>query len=210
MPTRVIILAATALHRAAWEALLRQQPGIEAWGTAANVDDVAVLVEAGYSSTILVDLPHLSPDFVRQLAQMATYSGILCLVDTYDLAQVVALLRAGAMGCLSRDAAVADLSRALIAAGRGEIVLPPALAAQALAALARGELRAKRPSETLTDREADVLRLLAQGLTNKDMAQRLFLSVRTIEAHLRNIYNKLGVTSRTEAVLWAVNEGYGQ
>lgn len=204
VPPRVIILAATALHRAAWEALLGQQPGVEAWGTAANFDDVAVLVEPGHPSTILVDLPQLSPDFVRQLAGVVTHGGILCLVDTYDLAQVVALLQAGAIGCLVRDATVADLTRAVIAAGRGEIVLPPSLAVQALAALARGGLRLERPSESLTDRETEVLGLLAQGLTNKDIAQRLFLSVRTIEAHLRHIYSKLGVASRTEAALWAV------
>ena len=79
VPTRIIILAATALHRAAWEALLGQQPGIEAWGTAANLDDVAVLAEPGYPSTILVDLPQLSPDFVGQLAQVVPNGGILCL-----------------------------------------------------------------------------------------------------------------------------------
>lgn len=202
--TRVIILAATALHRVAWEVLLQQQPGIEAWGTAANVDDVSVLVEPGHPSTVLVDLPQLSPDFVRQLAQVAPNGGILCLVDGYDLAQILALLRASALGCLMRDATVADLARAVIAAGRGEIVLPPSLAVQALAALARGELRPERPSESLTNRETEVLGLLAQGLTNKDIAQRLFLSVCTIEAHLRHVYSKLGVASRTEAALWAV------
>ena len=127
-----------------------------------------------------------------------------CLVDGYDLAQVIALLHAGALGCLRRDATVVDLARAVIAAGRGEIVLPPSLAVQALVALTRGELRPERPSESLTNRETEVLGLLAQGLTNKDIAQRLFLSVRTIEAHLRHVYSKLGVASRTEAVLWAV------
>ncbi|HRQ41602.1 MAG TPA: response regulator transcription factor [Chloroflexota bacterium] len=205
--TRVIMLAATALHRAAWEVLLKQQPGVEAWGTAANIDDVAVLVEPGHPSTILVDLPlstSHSPDFVRQLVQVAPNGGTLCLVDRYDLAQVIALLRAGALGCLVRDATVADLALAVIAAGRGDLVLPPSLAAQALAALARGELRPQRPPESLTDREIEVLGLLAQGLTNKDIAQRLFLSVRTIEAHLRHIYSKLGMASRTEAALWAV------
>jgi NarL family two-component system response regulator LiaR len=101
------------------------------------------------------------------------------------------------------------LVQAIVAAGRGEIVLPPEWATKALVALARGEMGQERPSpHTLTDREEDVLRLLAQGRTNKDIAQTLFLSVRTIEAHLRNIYGKLAVASRTEAVLWAVQHGY--
>ena len=61
----------------------------------------------------------------------------------------------------------------------------------------------------LSERETEVLRLLAQGHTNKDIAQALILSVRTVEAHLRNIFAKLGVNSRTEAALWAVQHGYG-
>jgi DNA-binding NarL/FixJ family response regulator len=75
-------------------------------------------------------------------------------------------------------------------------------------ALARGDHRPQQTVETLTDHEKEVLTLLAQGLTNKDIAQSLFLSVRTIETHLRNIYGKLNVSSRTEAVLWAVQHGY--
>ena len=83
------------------------------------------------------------------------------------------------------------------------------IAGRALAAMARGETVGETLVEPLSDRETEVLRLLAQGLTNKDMAQTLILSVRTIEAHLRNIFGKLGVTSRTEAALWATKYGYG-
>jgi DNA-binding NarL/FixJ family response regulator len=75
-------------------------------------------------------------------------------------------------------------------------------------ALARGEVGQEESSVTLTEREREVLNFLAQGYTNKDIAQSLFLSVRTVEAHLRNIYGKLGVTSRTEAALWAVNHDH--
>jgi DNA-binding NarL/FixJ family response regulator len=82
------------------------------------------------------------------------------------------------------------------------------MASKVMLALARGDIRPQRTVETLTDREREVLSLLARGLTNKDIAQSLFLSVRTIEAHLRNIYGKLDVNSRTEAVLWAVQHGY--
>jgi DNA-binding NarL/FixJ family response regulator len=110
---------------------------------------------------------------------------------------------------MARDAAVGDLARGIIAAGRGEIVLPADLATKALVALARGEDFQAEPEVTLTLREQQVLDLLAQGLTNKDIAQALILSVRTVEAHLRNIYDKLGVASRTEAALWAVNHDFG-
>ena len=89
--------------------------------------------------------------------------------------------------------------------------MPPEIALQALTVLARGEPTGPEDliEPLLTDREVDVLRLLAQGLTNKDIAQTLILSVRTIDAHLRSIFAKLSVRSRTEAVLWAVKHGYG-
>jgi DNA-binding NarL/FixJ family response regulator len=188
----------------AWEALLERQPGLAVWGTAANLDDIAALPKTGGQTAVLLDWrePLLQ---VGPLAKAAPDYGLLCLADNYDLNQIVALLQAGVAGVLSRDATVPELSRALIAVGRGEIVLPPTLAARALTALARGELPPRSSHEALTSRESDVLSLLAQGLNNKDIAQSLFLSVRTIEAHLRNIYDKLGVSSRTEAVLWAVH-----
>jgi DNA-binding NarL/FixJ family response regulator len=104
---------------------------------------------------------------------------------------------------------VAELARAIIAVGRGEIALPPSIAGRALAALARGESVGGSLIEPLSERESEVVQLLAQGLTNKDIAQTLFLSVRTVEAHLRNIFGKLGVRSRTEAALWATKHGYG-
>ena len=135
--------------------------------------------------------------------------GRLYLVDAYDLAQIVSLLQAGMTGVISRDATVPELTKGLLAVARGEIVLPPSLAAQALLSLARGNIAPQQHQvESLTDREQDVLTLLAQGMTNKDIAQSLFLSVRTIEAHLRNVYGKLDVNNRTEAVLWAVQHGF--
>ena len=103
---------------------------------------------------------------------------------------------------------MAELDRAIIAVGRGEIALPPSIAARALAALARGETIKGDLIEALSEREVEVLQLLAQGMTNKDIAQTLILSVRTVEAHLRSIFGKLGVRSRTEAALWATEHGY--
>ena len=205
---KVAILADATLLRLAWEALLSPQPGLEVWGTAANLEDLLALSVASGQTAVLLDLKEPLPSLVEQVAKAMPHVGLLCLVDAYDLSQIVALLQAGVTGILSRDATLPELTRSLIAASRDEIVLPPELAAQTLAALARGGLRAQQNIETLTDRERDVLTLLAKGLTNKDIAQTLFLSVRTVEAHLRNIYGKLDITSRTEAVLWAVQHGF--
>jgi DNA-binding NarL/FixJ family response regulator len=157
----------------------------------------------------LIDLPLPQADLAQQIKAALPDLGLLFLVQTYELAEILPLLQAGATGCLSRDASVGDLARAIIAVGRGEITLPPEIAARALVALARGETADQALVEPLSEREIEVLRLLAQGATNKDIAQTLILSVRTVEAHLRNIYGKLGVRSRTEAALWAVKHGYG-
>lgn len=204
--TQVVILSPAALYRDAWRALLSQQPGLHVTGA---VGDVAGLLPLPPSGALAV-LLDVAPPAVRAAAlvrQALPSAGVLVLVGTYELADVLALLQAGATGCISRDASVGQLARSLIAVGRGEIVLPPALAGQALAALARGTADTL-PVEPLTEREDEIVRLLARGLTNKDIAQALVLSVRTVEAHLRSIYGKLDVHSRTEAALWAVRHGY--
>lgn len=208
--TQLIIVASPLLYREAWRALLSSQPHIRVIGTAADVPEVTTLLQPDQPTTILVDLPAPQPDLARELKTVAPEAGLLFLVHSYELTEILQLLQAKVSGCVSRDETVSNLARAIIAVGRGEIALPPHIAGRALAALARGEPFGSPLVEPLSERETEVLRLLAQGLTNKDIAQTLVLSVRTVEAHLRNIFGKLGIHSRTEAALWAVKHGYGQ
>jgi len=207
--TGLIIFSPANLHRAAWSALLAQQPNIRLLGSAGQAAEAGRLARSGEMVTMLVDLPITQPELLKPLQATLPGAGLLCLVYDYDLVKILPLLQAGVLGCLARTATVAELSRAIIAVGRGELALPPQIAAQALTTLARGKLPGDSLVEALSEREQEVLSLLAQGLTNKDIAQTLILSVRTIEAHLRNIYGKLDVRSRTEAALWAVEHGYG-
>lgn len=206
--TTVIVLADSALRGAAWRALLTVQPGLAVTRTVVAPAGVSTL-RPGEAAALLIDLPQPQPALIRQLHALAAETGLLCLVGSYDLAEILPLLQAGASGGVAHDASVGELARALIAVGRGEIALPPAVAARVLTALARGTPAAGSPLEPLSEREGAVLRLLARGLTNKDIAQTLLLSVRTVEAHLRSIFAKLGVQSRTEAALWAVKHHYG-
>lgn len=198
--TAVVVIAAAALRRSAWEALLAQQPGLSVVATAASAAEMTAL-PADRSVAVLVDGPAAADQAV---GLAAAGSGVLWLLEEIELEPVVALLRAGVIGCLPTGASVGELARAIVAVGRGEIALPPSIAARALAALARPPAAASTPADELTTREREVVELLAQGLTNKDIAQSLFLSVRTVEAHLRSVYAKLDVRSRTEAVLWAI------
>lgn len=205
--TQLLIFAPAALHREAWRALLADQPSLAIGGLLADAAQLVALPPTERPTTLLIDLPASQPEVIKTLKEACPKLGLLVLVSAYDLAEIIPLLKAGATGCLSRDATVSDLARAIIAAGRGELVLPPSIATQALLTLARGEPLEVGPIEPLTDREVDVLRLLGQGLTNKDIAQTLILSVRTVDAHLRSIFAKLNVHSRTEAALWMVKHG---
>jgi DNA-binding NarL/FixJ family response regulator len=211
MPTQLVVCA-SSLRGQAWQALLSGQPEITAKGAVADPADVPGLLRPGQPAAVLIDDAAQLQDAARRLKAAAPDAGLLFLVPSYDLPDIILLLRAGADGCLSLQDSVGDLARAIIAVGRGEIVLPTTLASRALATLARGEAQTstaplERLIEPLSEREADVLRLLAEGRTNKDIAQTLILSVRTVEAHLRSVYGKLGIRSRTEAALWAVRHG---
>lgn len=205
--TAVFIVAPGALRRAAWEALLSQQPGLEVTGLAGTADDAKGLRAAAGPVAILLDDGAMDADGAAVLVSAADGGGVLSVLDSIDLATVVPLLKAGVIGCLPADSPTADLIRALVAVGRGEIALPSSIAARALAELARPAGPDRRATDELSEREREVVDLLVQGRTNKDIAQALFLSVRTVEAHLRSIYAKLDVRSRTEAVLWAISQG---
>ena len=226
--TELFIFSPYKLHHEAWRALLTNQPGIQISAALEEVSQIDLTLTSS-PATILVDLSSLNPDVIHELRERAPHAGLLILVSSYDISEVISLLQAGATGLISRKETTGDLARAIIAVGRGEMVLPSEIAVQTLLALAQGQIAShgfsgmtsigSMPSrgneqeagfaESLTGREVEVLNLLAQGLTNKDIAQSMVLSVRTVEAHLRSIFAKLGVRSRTEAVLWTVRNGYG-
>ena len=132
-PAQVIIVAQATLYGAAWAALLADQPNIDVAGVVINAAaDVTAYLGSSSSATLLVDFPPPLLPLIQQLQTNYPNFGLLVLVDNYDLDQLLPLLRAGATGCISRDESVADLARAIIAVGRGEIWLPPAVAGVAL------------------------------------------------------------------------------
>jgi DNA-binding NarL/FixJ family response regulator len=201
---KVLVIAHGALRRSAWDALLSTQPGFSVIGTVPWAQDLATVVPSDAPEVVLADGDGADARRAVELVLAARGTGVLWLLDQLDLPTVVGLLRAGVIGCLTVESSAAELARALVAVGRGEIALPASVAAPALAALARPIAADPPDVDELTAREHDVIALLVRGPTNKDIAQTMFLSVRTVEAHLRSIYEKLGVRSRTEAVLWAI------
>jgi DNA-binding NarL/FixJ family response regulator len=135
---------------------------------------------------------------------------VLILSAYDDDEYVYALLKSGAAGYLLKSVGGDELVRAIRAIHAGEPVLDPGIAKKVLNYF---KLPEKVPagamgSETLTGRELDIIKLAAKGMTNKDIAEKLHLSYRTIEGHMRGIFNKLGIGSRTEAVLYGLKNGW--
>lgn len=127
---------------------------------------------------------------------------VVALTSVLDDEQVIGAIRAGAIGYVLKDARGEELKYALRSAAGGQVFLSP----RAAALLMRG-MRAPDTPETLTERESDVLRLLALGLANKEISGRLGIGQGTVKTHVSNILAKLGVQSRTQAALQAINQG---
>jgi DNA-binding NarL/FixJ family response regulator len=155
-----------------------------------------------------VSMPKLSGiEATKQIKAVLNRTAVLALT-AYEYDQYVfALLEAGAAGYLLKDVTTQELTGAIRSVHRGDSVLHPTVARKVIQKLSAGSQAVQRPVETLTDREREVLSLAAQGLRNKDIARQLFVSVRTVEAHLTSILNKLQVDSRIEAVLLGLKTG---
>jgi DNA-binding NarL/FixJ family response regulator len=184
--------------------------------------DIRVIGEAGDGETAVAEAERLRPDVVIMDIAMPGMNGIeatqrikarmpqmavLALTAHNDILYVMKLLEAGAAGFLLKDVRGRELVDAVRAVHRGETTLHPDIAARAQQIAAeRRSITEERPP--LSEREMEVLREAARGLPNKDIARRLSLSVRTVHTHLGNIFSKLGVGSRTEAVLLALRNGW--
>ena len=193
----------------------------------ATTSDICVVGEASDGSETLTQLDALhdsgeAPDVVLMDLMMSPMDGIEAtrqIRARYPEVQVVALtsfveedkanaaLDAGASGFLLKDADADEVAAAIRAARRGEVHLDPAIAGRLVRALRAPST--PRPGSGLTERERQVLRLVAAGKANKDIAAELCISERTARTHVSSILTKLGMTSRTQAALWAVREGLG-
>ena len=193
----------------------------------ASTDDICVVGEASDGSETLTQLDALhdsgeAPDVVLMDLMMSPMDGIEAtrqIRARYPEVQVVALtsfveedranaaLDAGASGFLLKDADADEVAAAIRAAHRGEVHLDPAIAGRLVQALRAPST--PRPGSELTGREHQVLRLVAAGKANKEIAAELNISERTARTHVSSILTKLRMTSRTQAALWAVREGLG-
>jgi DNA-binding NarL/FixJ family response regulator len=208
---RVLVVDDQALFREALVALLAVQPGIEVVGEAANGRDAVEAAGRLRPDVVLMDLRMPVLDGVgatRQLRVDHPSVRVLALTTFDGDTEVFPALRAGAVGYLLKDATTERLVEAVVAADRGESVLAPSVAAKLVARVAALPEPAAEPApqplaDPLTDRELEVLRHLAAGKSNREIAQAVFLSEGTVKNHVTNILAKLGARDRTQAALRA-------
>jgi DNA-binding NarL/FixJ family response regulator len=198
--------------REATAEIVDHQPDMRVVGQAGTGEETVSLAQALQPDVIVMDISMPRVDGLeatRRITAECPGCRVLVLTAHEEERYIVQLLEAGAVGYLPKTVELDELLAAIRAVARGEAVLPPSVAAVVVRHLA-GKEAPEELVRPLTDRELEVLRLAAQGLTNYDIAQRLTISVRTVEAHLTHVYDKLGVGSRTEAVVRAIQRGWVQ
>jgi DNA-binding NarL/FixJ family response regulator len=208
-PIRVLLADDQRVVREGLAMLLGLLPGIEVVGTAADGDEAVRLVAARAPDVVLMDLRMPRVDGVeatRRIADVRPEARVIALTTYADEPTVLSALRAGARGYLTKDAGAEEIEAGITAVARGEAALDPAVQAHVLAGLAEGGGEPALP-DGLTPREAEVLTLIAEGLSNAQIAERLVLSRATVKSHVNHVFAKAGVRDRAQAVAYAYRNG---
>jgi len=198
---RILICDDHFVVRQGLNALLVPRNGMQVVGEAATGREAVELACTLQPDVILMDMlmPEMDgPEAIRRIKQENPQARILVLTSFGESSQVSVAIRAGALGYLLKDSSPDDLFHAIRSVYRGNLVLPQALATE----LMQPQPAAAAPGQ-LTERETDVLRMLALGQSNKEIARKLNISATTVRSHVSNILMKLNVSNRTQAVLVA-------
>jgi DNA-binding NarL/FixJ family response regulator len=205
-PVTVVIAEDHAVVREGTRHMLENDDLITVVGEAVDGPGAVAMARELVPDVLLLDmsLPTLNGiEVTRRVQEQPRPPRVLILSAYDDTDYVTAALSAGAGGYLLKTAGSQEVISAILAVSRGDVVLHPAVARKALDQHAGGGL-----GSALSEREQDVLRLAARGARTKEIAAELSVSTRTVESHFTSIYNKLGVTNRTEAVLYAAAHGW--
>lgn len=209
---RIVLADDHAVVRKGIREFLEQEDGLAVVAEATDGDQAVAMVAEHQPHVAVLDIqmPGMTGiEATRRIRAEHPEVRVLVLTAYDDDPYIFALLQAGASGYLLKTADSSDLVQAVRAVHRGESALDPTVAQKVVAQLTSGRpVSAQTAVEALTDREVDVLRLAAKGLTNKAIGRKLGISDRTVQGHLANVYGKLQVGSRTEAVTEALRQGW--
>jgi NarL family two-component system response regulator LiaR len=209
----VILAEDHVITRQGIRRLIEDEKGVKVIGEASDGEEAVQMVTDMKPDVVIMDIamPKLNGiEATRQIKLTSPRTAVLILSAYDDDEYVFALLKVGAAGYLLKNISGDELARAIRAVYQGEPVLDPIVARKVMNYFKLPDkMRGlEKASEHLSNREMDILKLAARGMTNKDIADKLHLSNRTVEGHLRTIFNKLGVGSRTEAVLYGLRKGW--
>ncbi len=200
---RVLIADDHAYFRKGLRALLQAIPEVEVVGEAADGNEAIEQALALQPDVILMDIhmPNRSGvEAAEQIIQSSPHIGILMLTMLEGDESVVAAMRVGARGYLLKGADRAEIARAISAISNGEAIFSPTIAQRLSQVFMRSSRPLELPFPELSEREREVLTLIARGLSNSEIAARLHISGKTVRNHITNIFAKLDVTDRSEAI----------
>jgi DNA-binding NarL/FixJ family response regulator len=210
-PIRVLIADDQALIREGLEMLLGLSPGVEVVGTVADGDEAIRLVAEHEPDVVLMDLRMPRCDGVeatRRIVRDHPSTRVVVLTTYADDASIFGALEAGAMGYLTKDAGASAIQEAIRTVHAGEALLDPAVQRRLIQQLRGTAPRRGAPAAALPDgltpREAEVLCLIAEGLSNREIAAHLIVTEATVKTHINNIFSKADLRDRAQAVVYAI------
>ena len=205
---RVLLADDQRVVREGLGTLLGLLEGIELVATAADGEEALKLSAEHNPDVVLMDLRMPRMDGIEAIRRLSARGTSAIALTTYaDDASVLGALRAGARGYLTKDAGAEEIRAAVEAVARGEAALDPAIQHHVLAAVSSPASAAAAAPDDLTPREIEVLTLIAEGLTNTEIADRLVVSGATIKSHVNHIFAKIGARDRAQAVVYAYANG---
>ncbi|AEH08606.1 MULTISPECIES: response regulator [Protofrankia] len=212
-PIRVLVVDDHALFRRGLQMVLEQEKDIEVVGEAPDGSEAVTMAVDTAPDIVLMDvrMPRRGGiDATSAIKQAVPSAKIVMLTISDEEGDLYDAIKAGAMGYLLKEISIDEVATAIRAVHGGQSLISPSMASKLLSEFAlmikKADSRPQLPTPRLTDREMEVLRLVAKGLNNRDIAKQLFISENTVKNHIRNILEKLQLHSRMEAVVYAVRE----
>lgn len=207
---RILIADDHAVVREGLRLLISSEPGMEVIGQAADGVEAVQMAQKLTPDVILLDLVMPNKDGIQAITEIKHQNPearILVLTSFAEDDKVFPAIKAGALGYLLKDSSPQELLQAIRDTRQGESSLHPAIARKLIKEINRPAADLPPAEKSLTEREVEVLKLVAQGLSNQEIADRLIISERTVRTHVGNILDKLHLANRTQAALYAFREG---